>query len=68
MRTVLFYYVFILFLLIIHLYFLIPAAITPIFNPTAELVISTGIPMAEANVEIEIQSVKLEAKVSKCLT
>ena len=35
------------FFLIIDLYFLIPAVITQIFNPTAELVIPTGMPSNE---------------------
>ena len=45
---------FFLFLLIIDLYFLIPAAIVQIFNPIAELVIHIGIPSKEAKSEIEI--------------
>ena len=40
--------------LIIDLYFLIPAVIAQIFNPTAELVISKEIPSREAKEDIEI--------------
>ena len=36
------------FFLIIHLYFLVPAIITQIFNPFAELVIPIGIASKEA--------------------
>ena len=38
---------FVFFFLIIDLYFLIPAVITQIFNPIAELVIPIGIPTKE---------------------
>ena len=41
------------FFLIINFYFLFPAVIAQIFNPIAELVIPTGIPIKEENVEIE---------------
>ena len=37
---------------ITDLYFLIPAVIAQIFNPTAELTIPTGTPINEANTEI----------------
>ena len=46
---------FFFFFLIIDLYFLIPAEIAQIFNPTAELVIPTGTRTKEANAEIETQ-------------
>ena len=46
-----------LFFLIIDLYFLIPAVITQIFNPIAELVIPIGIPTKEAKAEIEMHPV-----------
>ena len=49
------------FLLIIDLYFLIPAAIAQIFNPITELVIPIGIPSKEAKAEIEIHPVIAEA-------
>ena len=39
----------------IDLYFLIPAVIAQIFNPTAELVIPKGTPTTESNAEIETQ-------------
>ena len=47
--------------------FLIPAVITPIFNPTAELTISTGRPINEANSGIEIQPQTAEKKNKKML-
>ena len=49
----LFYHVF--FFFIIHLYSLIPAVITQLFNPLAELVIPTGIPATVAKGEIKAQ-------------
>ena len=49
------------FSLIIVIYFLIPAAITQIFNPIAELVIPIGIPIKEEKAEIEIHQVIVEA-------
>ena len=57
----LFHHAFFLFLLIIDLYFLIPAVITQIFNPTGEL----GIPTADEKEEIETPSAIVEAKISK---
>ena len=56
------------FFLIIDLYFLIHAVIADIFVPTAELVIPKGIATNEANTEIEMQPVTVEAKISKCST
>ena len=53
-----------LFFLIIDFYFLIPAVITLIFNPTAELTIPIGIPTDEVKAEIEIQPVTVETKIS----
>ena len=41
------------FFLIIDLYFVIAAVIAQIFNPTAEIVIPTGIPTKEAKAEME---------------
>ena len=49
------------FSLIIVIYFLIPAAITQIFNPIAELVIPIGIPIKEEKAEIEIHQVIVAA-------
>ena len=46
--------------------FLIPEVIAQIFIPTAELVTSTGTQNNDANGEIEIQLVFVEAKISKC--
>ena len=57
---------FFFFLLIINLYFLIPAVIAQIFNFISELVFPTGIPSKEAKAEIEIHPVITEAKMIKC--
>ena len=65
MLKTLFYNLLFFFFLIIDLHILIPAIITQISNPTAELVIPTGIPTAESKAEIETQSLKVEAKISK---
>ena len=46
----------------------IPAVFAQIFIPSAEFVIPKGIQTNESNTEIEIQSVTIEAKISKCLT
>ena len=57
---------FFFFLLIINLYFLIPAVIAQNFNPIAELVNPIGIPSKDAKVETEIHLVIAEAKKGKC--
>ena len=57
MLAVLFYHVF-FFFLIIDLYFLIDVVTAQIFNPNAELVISTGTETNEANAEITTQPLK----------
>ena len=59
-----------LFLLFLYnwLSFLIGAVIGQMFIPTAELVISTEIATNEANDEIEMQPVIVEARISKCST
>ena len=54
--------------LIIELYFLIPAIAAQNFNPAAELAMPTRIATNEVNVEIETQPAIVEAKISKCLT
>ena len=54
------------FFLIIDSYFLIPAAISQIFNPIAELIFPIGIPSNKAKAEIEIHPVIVEAKIRKC--
>ena len=54
-----------IFNLVIDLYFLIPAVITQIFNPTTKLVIPKGTSNKEAKGEIETQPLKVEAKISK---
>ena len=48
---------FFIFFLIIDLYFLIPAVLTQIFNPVAELVIPIEISTKEAKVVIETHPV-----------
>ena len=53
---------------IINLCFLIPAMITQIFIPTAELVMPTGAQTNEANAEIKTQPGTVEARTSKCST
>ena len=53
-------------LLIIDLYFLIPAAVAQIFNPIAEFAIPIRIPSKEAKAEIDIHAVTEEAKTRKC--
>ena len=54
-----------IFFLTIDLYFLIPAVITQIFNPIAELVIPIGILTKEAKAEIETHAVIVEVTISK---
>ena len=54
------------FLLIIDLYFLIPAAVAQIFNPIAEFAIPIRIPSKEAKAEIDMHAVTEEAKIRKC--
>ena len=56
---------FVFFFLIIDLYFLIPAVIAQIFHKIAELVIPTGIPTKEANIEMETHSVIVVDTISK---
>ena len=57
---------FFFFILIIDLYFLIPAVITEMFFVNAELVVPTGITNKEARAEIETHLVTVESKISKC--
>ena len=45
---------------------LIATVIARIFNPIAELVISIGIPIKEAKVEMEAHPVIVEPKIRKC--
>ena len=52
------------FFLIIDTYILIPAVITQIFNPTAELTIPKGIPTKESKIETETQLLTIETKTS----
>ena len=46
----------------LYLYWLIPAVITQLFNPIAELVISIGIPTKEAKAEMEMHPVTVSAQ------
>ena len=39
---------------------------TQVFNPTAKLVIFTGIPTKEEKAKIETHPVTVEVKISKC--
>ena len=55
---------FFLFVLFIDLHFIIPAVVTQIFNPVAELVIPIRIPTKEAKAEMETHSVIAEIKIS----
>ena len=57
-------WLFLLFLIID--YYLIPAAIAPIFNSIAEFVIPIGISSKEAKAEYEIHPVIVKARVRKC--
>ena len=56
------------FFLIIDLYFLIPGVIAQIFNPTAEIGITQGIPTKEAKEEMETNPATVRTKKSKCST
>ena len=58
---------FFLFFLISDLYLLIPAVISQIFNPVAELVIPIGILTKEAKTEMEMHPLIVEIKMSQCL-
>ena len=60
------YHAFFFFFLIIDLYFLIPAVVTQIFNPIAELVIPIRIPTKEVKTEMETHPVTAEISISKC--
>ena len=53
------------FFLIIDLYFLIPAVIAQILNPTAELVIPIKTQIKEAKAEIKTHPVSVDIKISK---
>ena len=44
----------------------VPAVIAQIFNPTAELLKTTGTTIKEANAEIETQRLTVEMKMRKC--
>ena len=57
---------FFFFFLDIDLYFLIPAVLAHIFNPTAELSLLIGMSTKKAKLEIETHPVTTEAKISKC--
>ena len=57
---------FLFFVLIVDLYFLIPAVIIQIFNPITELAIHVGIPTKEAKAEMETHPETVEINISKC--
>ena len=57
---------FLLFFLFFDLYFLIPALMTQIFTPIAELVNPIEIPTKEANAEMETYPVIVEIIISEC--
>ena len=63
--TILFYHASSSFFLTIGLYFLIPAVIAQIFNPTTEHVMSIGIPTKEVKTKIERHPEITEIKESK---
>ena len=54
---------YVFFFLIIDLYFLIPAFISQIFNPIAELVVTIEIPSKETKLEVEIHPIIVAAKI-----
>ena len=56
---------FFFFFLIIDLHFLIPAAITEMFNPIAELIMPIGIPTIKAKTGMETYPVIVENTISK---
>ena len=58
---------FFFFYLFIHLYHLIAAVITHIFNPIAELVILIAIPTKEAKVEMETHPVNAKLTISEII-
>ena len=57
-----------LFFFVIDLYFLIPAMIAKMLNPTTKLEIPIGTQTNEANAETETQPAIVEARISKCST
>ena len=57
---------FFFFFLDIDLYFLIPAVLAHIFNPSAELSLLIGMSTKKAKLEIETHPVTTEANISKC--
>ena len=57
---------FFFFFLKTYLHFLILAVLAQFFNPIAELVIPIGIPIKEAEAEMETHPVIVEAKIRKC--
>ena len=54
---------YVFFFLIIDLYFLIPAFVSQIFNPIAELVVTIEIPSKETKLEVEIHPIIVAAKI-----
>ena len=66
MLLILFYHAFSSFS-VIDIYFLIPAVIAQMFNPTAEFTIPIKIPTKKAKNYIETYPVTAETKIDKCL-
>ena len=54
--------------LIIDSYFMIPAVIAKVFNPTAGLVIAIVMLTNKVDAETETKPVTVKVKISKCLT
>ena len=55
-----------LFFFIVDLYFSVPPVIAQIFNPTAEFVITIGMPTIKTKAETKMHSVTAEAERKKC--
>ena len=56
---------FFLFFLIVDLYLLIPAVITPSFNPIVELAIPIGVPTKKSKAEMETHPVIVETTINE---
>ena len=57
---------FLFFFLVIDLFFLTPAVIAQISNPTSQLALPTGIPTNDSNANIETHPLTAEMKIRKC--
>lgn len=65
--TIKFHYAFFLFFLITDVHFLIPADIAQIFNPTAEMTITMGIPTNKSKADTETHPEIVGREIRKCL-